>query len=164
MTLKDSGARSEFSTGAVRDAQGGKGRYDLMPVRALRELAKLYEAGANKYAARNWEKGIPLSRFLDSGDRHKSNVLMNMHDEPHLVQYAWNVVCWLDTVLRIKEGLLPAELNDLPGVTIGANCTVSEQPKTIDAENKLKKIKDLYGQLGMTDSMRTNKIWDIMHE
>ena len=35
MEIKDSGARREFSTGAVRDIQEGKGRCDLMPLGAL---------------------------------------------------------------------------------------------------------------------------------
>ena len=30
--IKDSGARTEFSTGAVRDIQEGKGRCDLLPL------------------------------------------------------------------------------------------------------------------------------------
>lgn len=32
MTIKDSGARREFETGAVRDIQEGKGRCDLLPL------------------------------------------------------------------------------------------------------------------------------------
>lgn len=32
MEIKDSGARREFETGAVRDIQEGKGRCDLMPI------------------------------------------------------------------------------------------------------------------------------------
>lgn len=38
--LKDSGNRQEFSTGAVRDIQEGKGRCDLLP---LDTLAQYYE-------------------------------------------------------------------------------------------------------------------------
>ena len=52
MIIKDSGTRADFGTGAVRDAQEGKGRMDLMPVRALIEVSKIMEAGARKYAAR----------------------------------------------------------------------------------------------------------------
>lgn len=32
MSIKDSGSRTEFETGAVRDIQEGKGRCDLMPL------------------------------------------------------------------------------------------------------------------------------------
>ena len=35
MEIKDSGARREFETGAVRDIQEGKGRCDLMPLRVV---------------------------------------------------------------------------------------------------------------------------------
>ena len=112
--LKDSGTRSEFDTGAVRDGQTGKGRMDLLPVRALIEVAKIFESGAAKYEDRNWEKGIPLSRFMDSGLRHAMKFLRGDLDEPHLAMACWNFLCLLDTQKRIEEGRLPMSLNDLP--------------------------------------------------
>jgi len=114
MKIKDSGKRTNFKTGAVRDGQEGKGRMDLLPVSALIEVAKIFEAGAIKYAARNWEKGIPLSRFMDSGLRHAMKHLRGDRDEPHLAMAAWNFLCLLDTQERIANGLLPMGLNDLP--------------------------------------------------
>lgn len=36
--IKDSGSRREFTTGAVRDIQTGKGRCDLMPVQVVANL------------------------------------------------------------------------------------------------------------------------------
>lgn len=113
-SIKDSGQRSNFDSGAVRDCQEGKGRMDLMPVSALIEVSKVFEEGARKYTARNWEKGIPLSRYIDSGLRHALKYLRGDRDEPHLVQACWNFLCGLDTLKRIEEGLLPAELDDLP--------------------------------------------------
>jgi len=41
--VMDSGKRQEFETGAVRDIQSGKGRYDLLPTRAMRRIAKHFE-------------------------------------------------------------------------------------------------------------------------
>ena len=38
MEIKDSGARREFETGAVRDIQEGKGRCDLIPLNVVRLL------------------------------------------------------------------------------------------------------------------------------
>lgn len=114
MELKDSGDRTAFETGAVRDMQVGKGRMDLLPMRALMELSKLYEAGCIKYGDRNWEKGIKLSAFVSSGLRHLAKWMLGWNDEPHLVQACWNFMCLLDTVLRINEGILPLSLNDLP--------------------------------------------------
>ena len=55
--LKDSGERTEFPSGAVRDMHEGKGRFDLLPMCVLMRLARHYEAGAKKYSDRNWEKG-----------------------------------------------------------------------------------------------------------
>lgn len=45
-TILDSGERTEFSSGAVRDMHAGKGRFDLMPWAALMEVSKHCEAGA----------------------------------------------------------------------------------------------------------------------
>jgi hypothetical protein len=112
--IKDSGTRSEFKTGAVRDGQTGKGRMDLMPVRALLAVSKIMEDGAVKYDARNWEKGIPLSRYIDSGLRHQMKWLRGDRDERHLEMACWNLLCLLDTQERIADGILPHSLNDLP--------------------------------------------------
>ena len=38
MAIKDSGERREFDTGAVRDIQEGKGRFDLMPLDVVGEI------------------------------------------------------------------------------------------------------------------------------
>jgi len=114
MELKDSGERSEFSTGAQRDVQEGKGRMDLLPFRALTEVAKVFEAGAKKYNENNWRRGMPLSRYLDSGMRHLSKWAIGMRDEPHLAQAVWNLMCLLETQAMIEEGLVSEDLNDLP--------------------------------------------------
>jgi hypothetical protein len=112
--LKDSGTRSHFETGAVRDGQEGKGRMDLLPMRALRELSMLYEAGSKKYGDRNWEKGIPTHRYVDSAMRHLAEFMSGHADERHATAAFWNVAGLIDTMLRIREGLLPASLNTLP--------------------------------------------------
>lgn len=114
LTIKDSGERQVFETGANRDTQAGKGRFDLLPPWAIEQLAKLYEAGCMKYGDRNWEKGIPLSRYVDSALRHTFKVLRGDADEDHLLAAAWNLVCALDTRERIKRGILPATLDNLP--------------------------------------------------
>jgi len=112
--LKDSGARREFDTGAVRDVAAGKGRMDLLPMRALKEVSKLYEEGCIKYGDRNWEKGISTHCYVDSMLRHMANFMAGMDDEPHLVQACWNALCLLDTILRVREGALPPAVHDLP--------------------------------------------------
>ena len=113
-TLKDSGARQNFETGAVRDTATGKGRYDLLPPAAILAVARIFEDGAVKYDARNWEKGIPLSRFMDSGLRHLFKHLEGHRDERHIVQAAWNILAYIWTATQIERGQLPEILNDLP--------------------------------------------------
>lgn len=112
--IKDSGERRECTTGSVRDKQVGKGRYDLISPIALLRLAKHYEAGAIKYAARNWEKGQPLSWYLDSAIRHLQKFLAGERDEDHITACAWNCFALVHTEEMIQRGRLPADLNDLP--------------------------------------------------
>jgi hypothetical protein len=113
-TIKDSGERREFGTGAVRDMSSGKGRFDLIPWRVIRALAIHYEKGCKKYGDRNWEKGIPVGSFLDSAMRHLAQVIDGRDDENHLVAALWNVVCAYETILRTQDGSLPVDLYNLP--------------------------------------------------
>jgi len=110
---KDSGEREQFKTGSQRDTRVGKGRYDLLPPRAIRRLAQLYERGAIKYDDRNWEKGQPLSRMMDSLIRHAFQVLEGEDTEDHLAAVAWNALGIAEIQERIKLGILPKELDDL---------------------------------------------------
>lgn len=111
---KDSGERQEFDTGARRDTQSGKGRYDLLPPLAVRRLAGVYQRGADKYGDRNYEKGIPLTRYIDSALRHTFQLLEGNVDEDHAAQAAWNLLSLIHTQEAIARGLLPLELDDLP--------------------------------------------------
>lgn len=112
-TTKDSGQRREFSTGSVRDLRDGKGRFDLVPAHPLKRLAQLYERGAKKYGDRNWEKGQPLSVYLDSMLRHGNDFLGGDRSEDHLAAVAWNAFAFIETERRIQAGLLPSELADI---------------------------------------------------
>lgn len=112
--MKDSGERQEFETGAVRDTQTGKGRYDLLPVVALERVAKVYQKGAEKYDERNWMQGIPISRFMDSALRHLMQYAEGRRDEDHVAQAAFNVLGIIHTEAMVERGLLPNSLMDLP--------------------------------------------------
>lgn len=107
-TIKDSGDRTEFQSGAVRDMHEGKGRFDLLPMCVLMRLAKHYEAGARKYAERNWEQGIPCHSFADSAMRHLVKYMDGYTDEDHLIAAIWNL-CGLAWTEEKKP-----ELMDIP--------------------------------------------------
>lgn len=106
-----------FTSGSTRDSREGKGRFDLLPPRALRRLAQHFERGAVKYGDRNWEKGQPLQRYLDSALRHVFNHQEGKRDEDHLISAAWNLLAYVETEARIKDGHLPASLDDFPWAT-----------------------------------------------
>ena len=113
-TIKDSGERRDFGTGAVRDMSTGKGRFDLIPWETIRALAVHYEKGCQKYGDRNWESGIPVSSLLDSAMRHLAQVIDGRDDENHLIAALWNVTCAYQTLLWIQQGKLPDKLYNLP--------------------------------------------------
>lgn len=149
--LVDTGDRTDYGTGALRDMPEGKGRCDLLPLnviytmtgneeflfihlfqnsgkiehlvdaikafcsnegislyKAFLEVSHQYEDGAKKYGIRNWEKGLPVWNFIDSGVRHLLKYLEGMVDEPHDRAFLWNMVgaIWTATMLP--------ELNDYP--------------------------------------------------
>lgn len=114
--IKDSGEHKEegTGTGAVRSSGEGRGRPSLLPFDALMEVSIHFEEGAAKYDDRNWEKGLKLSRYLDSMLRHVTDITMGDTSESHERAIAWNALCFLATWKRIENGTLPAELDDLP--------------------------------------------------
>lgn len=113
--LHDSGERREFETGAARDMEAGKGRFDLLPACAIARLARHYEAGANKYEDRNWEKGIPISVMMDSALRHIFKYMDGKIDEDHLVAAAWNIMgaMWLEEKMPNMQDI-PSRMTPLP--------------------------------------------------
>lgn len=102
--------QEHFDTGSVRDSRAGKGRFDLISPIALQRLAHVYEKGAIHYGDRNWEKGQPLGRYLDSALRHINDFRLGEREEDHLAQAAWNLFAYIHTETLINEGELPEEL------------------------------------------------------
>jgi hypothetical protein len=87
---KDSGERQQFATGAKRDTQTGKPRYDLIPPGPLKRLAELMARGAEKYGDGNWTQGMPTSRFMASLLRHAEAYRAGDRDEDHLAAVCFN--------------------------------------------------------------------------
>lgn len=105
--IKDSGERTQFETGAVRDMHAGKGRMDLLPWHGIIAVSKHCENGAIKYGEHNVDKGIPLHSLCDSASRHLAKYLAGMDDEDHLVAAAWNLL-W-----ALNQRVTHPELDDL---------------------------------------------------
>lgn len=105
--IKDSGERTEFSTGAVRDMKRGVGRMDLLPWYGIIEVSKHCEEGADKYGEHNVDRGIPLHSLCDSAARHLAKFIAGEIDEDHLRAAAWNLL-W-----ALNQRTTHPELDDL---------------------------------------------------
>lgn len=113
-SLPDSGARTQFATGAVRENKAGKGRFADIPPCALRSLAKRFQDGEPAHGRGNWMKGLPLSSYQDSATRHILEAAQGHTDEDHFGAALWNIAAWQWTEQEIEAGRLPKSLDDLP--------------------------------------------------
>ena len=85
----------------------------------LLEVSKHYEDGAKKYADRNWEKGIPLHCYIDSGVRHYLKWRRGDKDEPHERAFVWNMLGAIWTQAHLPKMIdLPFAQNS----NNGGNC------------------------------------------
>lgn len=84
----DSGTRQEFETGAVRDAQTGKGRYDLLPARALRFLSLYYKNAGSRPASLDDAKDYLVRVMITSDNlervKYLTDALTNILDNIEL--------------------------------------------------------------------------------
>jgi hypothetical protein len=108
-TVKDSGQRSEFTTGMVRDVNDGKIKYDLVFDGPLMErYAAHMTAGAMKYQPRNWMKAATqeeFERFRESAIRHFFQYIRGDEDEDHFAATVFN----LNGMAYVKERMCPKE-------------------------------------------------------
>lgn len=106
-------------------------------ITAILEVSKHYEEGAKKYDERNWEKGIPIHCYVDSGIRHLLKYYGKWDDEPHDRAFLWNMFGLLWTIKHHPE------LNDLP------HMTPNNEPGYVVSNTKLP--KDVYKRLSDDD-------------
>jgi hypothetical protein len=111
---KVSDKKQVFVTGAERDTQSGKGRFDLIPPSPMLRVAQLYERGGIARGDRNWEKGMPLMRFVDSIERHTNQLKAGEPREDHGAAIVWNTLGYMWTLAEIEAGRLPRELDNRP--------------------------------------------------
>ena len=168
--LKDSGEREKFETGAVRDVSTGKGSYELLSPIAIKRVAIVYERGAKKYGRRNYEKGMPISRFLQSALRHTFQYLEGYRDEDHLAQGAWNLMSAIHIDEMIERGMLPKELRDTPDYLVAQKQLILAPKLRISLD-----IDDVLAQtvvdvLGILDAKTGKKVlkeningWNLDH-
>lgn len=95
----------------------GKNRLELLPFDGLAAVGDVLTVGANKYADRNWEKGMKWSRVAGSLIRHLARRMVGETHDPetgllHTAHIACNALFLLTYELRrVGE-------NDLPMLTV----------------------------------------------
>lgn len=145
--ILDSGNRTQFQTGAVRDMHQGKGRCDLLPPNALLRLARHFETGSLKYGDRNWELGIPCHSFADSGMRHLLKYMAGNTDEDHLIAAIWNLMCLAETeVLRPGMMDIPSREVKKPNVAMDLLQSLNDVKFCDDIRNLKMKGEDYDGE------------------
>jgi hypothetical protein len=112
-SIKDSGQRREFSTGAQRDRGDIKPRPDLIHPYFLMRLGLHLAKGAEKYSAWNWSKGMPLSDWFASLYRHVVQAMSGDESEDHLSAICFNAMGAMVTQAGIRAGIYPKELDDM---------------------------------------------------
>lgn len=115
--IKDSGVHHDFETGSRRDSQEGKGAPDLISMFMLDRLGKHYEAGAKKYASRNWELGQPSSQYMRSAMRHIIKWMLGKRGEDHLAAIIWNISGIIHNEALVSMGIYDKKLLDTPNYT-----------------------------------------------
>jgi len=100
----------EKFVGKPGDGQGlryndGKPRFDLLPPEALKALAAHYGKGAEKYAARNWERGMDWCKCFASLERHSWAWMGGEDIDPengshHMIAVAWNAIALFTYAMR----------------------------------------------------------------
>ena len=132
--LMTSGTEESFATGAVRDTSEDKMRPDLYSPFAEERVGNWLMLGARRYAERNWEMGIPISRCWASLCRHKTKWQQGQRDEDHLAAIIFNAQAIIHYEEMIKRGVLPGELDDMPAYRAAGTAENAVQAK-VGTEN-----------------------------
>lgn len=117
MALTDGRAKLTVKPVQALKYDDEKPRFDLIPARPLIDVARLFEFGARKYAARNWERGMPWGKLFAALQRHAWTWWLG--DEPldpetfgagvngaplsHMTAVAWNALCLAHFELECPE-------------------------------------------------------------
>lgn len=111
---------TDYGTGAVRDARGGKGALHWVPWDAFFLISRIYEIG-NKGRSktgdghdRNWENGMPIIDLCQSAMNHITAYIVGDRTEAHLPQAGWNILNAIQMSIWVYLGLRPKSLNRLP--------------------------------------------------
>lgn len=91
--MTDTSNNRQFDSGAQRDTGDGKLCMSLVPIKELERVMERYRSGGAKYGDNNWTKGMPLSVYYDSANRHMMQWWQGDESEDHAAAVVWNMMC-----------------------------------------------------------------------
>ena len=104
--------------GKKNDFKDEKLRWDLLPLKEIEEIVKVYTAGSKKYGDNTWQK-LPngMARYRAALLRHlveyeKGNTVDEETGCKHLAQVAWNAIAMLHLSEQKKENTLLKALDE----------------------------------------------------
>lgn len=149
--MTDDEVRTKSLTGGEKGMKPA--RYGLLPVGPLRDVARLYGRGAQKYEDRNWERGYEWSKSYDALQRH-ANAFWSGEDIdpemelPHLAAVVFHALAlmeWAEThpefddrvttvAKRVAAGLSDTEEHDDNPCTTSLPCSSAceDRAKSVD--------------------------------
>jgi len=111
--MKDSGKRSTYDSGMVREPSENKPRFDLIVAEGvpydqqiLTRFAMQMSHGAEKYADRNWEVANSkqeIDRMKESAFRHFMQWFCGETDEDHAAALMFNIMAVEMTKAKLPE-------------------------------------------------------------
>jgi len=118
----------------------GKPKFSLLPFDALEALATHFTRGAEKYSARNWERGMPYSEVVDSLMRHLSawwqGETYDKEGFRHTTAIAWNAIALLTYDLRgmSKWDDRPPKIEPAYGPSVNLREKIEEARRSINEQ------------------------------
>ena len=91
--MRHGDSKTDFSTGAQRDTDEGKGKPSLISPVLIHRLGVHLAEGAKHYGADNWTEGMPYRRTADSMIRHIFQWLAGDEEEDHLAAVCFGAMC-----------------------------------------------------------------------
>jgi len=128
----------------ARRYNAGKLRYELISSIALKEIAKIYTKGADKYTVRdeegnvisdganNWRNGQSWMGCIGSAKRHIESFVNNVDIDPetdtyHLANACFNLMAILDFYKTFPQGDdRPKPFLNLPKIGLDIDCVIAD--------------------------------------
>ena len=114
MTSVEDSKDIENGKGMKNDFKDDKLRWDLLPMKEIEDIVRVYHMGAKKYAENNWQNlNNGFERYRAALFRHMIEYMKGERIDPdtgcyHLAQVAWNAIAmlWFD---KHGKGLIPLD-------------------------------------------------------